>query len=86
MGAVGTVVVDPQRWEASEEAGGEALLECWLVCEGDHVRAGQTVGRARMAGDAVDVQARHDGQLDQILVAAGERFGPHTVLAHVVEH
>jgi pyruvate dehydrogenase E2 component (dihydrolipoamide acetyltransferase) len=82
---MGKVLVDPQHWEASEEAGVEALLESWVACEGDRVHTGQVLGKARLAGELVDVQAPHDGLLDQIEVRAGERFGPGTVLAHVID-
>jgi hypothetical protein len=41
------VIFDPERWE-SVEAGDEALIECWLVSEGDHVHAHQALAKATL--------------------------------------
>jgi pyruvate/2-oxoglutarate dehydrogenase complex dihydrolipoamide acyltransferase (E2) component len=77
------IILDPQRWE-SVEAGDHALLEQWLVFEGDHVHAGQPLAQARLVHESVDITAPHDGMLEQIVVAAGETFAPGTVLARIV--
>jgi pyruvate/2-oxoglutarate dehydrogenase complex dihydrolipoamide acyltransferase (E2) component len=77
------VVLDPALWE-SVEAGSEAFVEQWLVTEGDHVHAGQTLARANLIHTLVDVPSLHAGVLEEIIVPTGERFAPGTVLARVV--
>lgn len=77
------IVVDPALWE-SVEAGSQAYVEQWLVAEGDHVHAGQSLARARLLHAAVDVPAAHTGIVEEILVAAGERFDPGTILARLI--
>lgn len=77
------IILDPQRWE-SLEAGDEALLESWLVAEGDHVRAGQVLAKASLVHETVDIEAPHAGMLEQIAVCAGERFGPGCILGRLV--
>jgi pyruvate/2-oxoglutarate dehydrogenase complex dihydrolipoamide acyltransferase (E2) component len=81
---MGCITLDPERLE-SLEAGHSALLEAWLVSEGDRVHAGQVVARVQLRQQTVDVQAPHGGRLEQILVPAGERFAPSHVLAHMVD-
>jgi pyruvate/2-oxoglutarate dehydrogenase complex dihydrolipoamide acyltransferase (E2) component len=76
------VVLDPELWELVE-AGAEASVEQWLVAEGDHVQAGQVLGRARLLHTLVDIPSTHAGVLEEIVVAAGERFAPGAVLARV---
>ena len=77
------VILDPLRWE-SLEAGDEALLERWLVAEGDTVDAGQPLAQARLVHEALDIGAPHEGVLERILVPAGERFAPGAVLAWLI--
>jgi biotin carboxyl carrier protein len=77
------IVVDPQRWE-SMEAGDTALIDQWLVSGGEHVAAGQVLARALLVHEQVDVVAPHAGIVEDILVAAGEPFGPGHVLARMV--
>jgi pyruvate/2-oxoglutarate dehydrogenase complex dihydrolipoamide acyltransferase (E2) component len=77
------IVLDPALIE-SLEAGTAAYIADWLVAEGDHVVAGQTLARARLVQQLVDVPAPHAGIVEQILVALGERFAPGTVLARLV--
>lgn len=77
-----SIVLDPELWE-SVEAGAEAFIEQWLVAEGDHVHAGQVLARANLLHTLVDVPTAHAGVLEEIVVAAGERFAPGAVLARV---
>jgi pyruvate dehydrogenase E2 component (dihydrolipoamide acetyltransferase) len=79
------VLLDPERWEAVE-AGDAAWLDRWRVAEGDHVRAGQVLADATLVQQRVEVPAPHDGIVEQIVVAAGERFGLGDVLAHLITH
>jgi pyruvate/2-oxoglutarate dehydrogenase complex dihydrolipoamide acyltransferase (E2) component len=78
------VIFDPERWE-SVEAGHEALIERWLVTEGDYVHAGQALAQAMLVHENVAVEAPHDGVLEQIVVAAGEHFGRGDVLARLID-
>ena len=77
------VKLEPLRWE-SVEAGDEAMLEGWLVEEGDHVKAGQVLAKASLVHENIEVQAPHAGIVEQIAVAAGERFAPGYILARLV--
>jgi biotin carboxyl carrier protein len=77
------IVLDPSLWQAVE-AGADAYIEQWLVCEGDHVRVGQVLGRANLLHALVDVTSTHAGVVEEIVVAAGEAFAPGTVLARVI--
>jgi pyruvate/2-oxoglutarate dehydrogenase complex dihydrolipoamide acyltransferase (E2) component len=79
------IILDPRRWE-SLEAGDKAVIESWLVAEGDHVHAGQVLAKASLAHESVDVETPHSGVLEQIRVAAGERFEPGHVLARLVSY
>ena len=76
------VRLDPLHWK-SVKAGDEALLENWLVAEGDHVNAGQVLAKASLVHENIDVQAPHAGIVEQIAVAAGERFAPGYILARL---
>ena len=78
------VVLDPELFEAIE-AGDTARMERWLVAEGDRVDTGELIGQARAARELVGILAPHGGILEQILVAAGERFVPGHALARIVE-
>ncbi len=84
MGKVmSNIVLDPELWE-SVETGAEAYIEQWLVCEGDHVHAGQVLAQANLLRVLVDVPTAHAGVLEEIVVAAGEKFAPGTVLGRVI--
>ena len=77
------IILDPLRWE-SVEAGAQALLDGWLAPEGDHIAAGQVVARALLVHRSVDTEGPQLGMLEQISVAAGERFGRGQFLARLV--
>jgi len=77
------IVLDPALWE-SVEAGAEAFIQEWWVAEGDHVQMGQTLARANLFHNQVDVPCSHAGIVEEILVPAGEKFAPGDVLARVV--
>jgi pyruvate/2-oxoglutarate dehydrogenase complex dihydrolipoamide acyltransferase (E2) component len=77
------VVLDPALWE-SVEAGPEGFIECWLVTEGDHVRAGQVLARANLVHTVIDVPATHAGVLEEIMAPVGEKFSRGAVLARIV--
>jgi len=78
------VILDPARWE-SIEAGDTAFIEDWFACEGDHVHARQVLGGVMLMQQKLDIEAPHDGVLEQICVAGGDTFGRGDVLALVVD-
>ncbi len=78
------VILDPQRW-ASADADTEALLESWLVDEGDHVAAGQALAKASLVQQGLVVAAPAAGIVEQIAVAAGEKFGPGYILVRLAD-
>ena len=77
------VVLDPLLLE-SMKAGSDARIEQWLVCEGDHVRAGPVLARARLVHTLLDVPAPHAGMVEQIVVPVGESFARGAVLARLI--
>lgn len=78
------VRLESRRWEkAGEDA--EAVLESWLVDEGDHVDAGQVLCKASLASQGVDVAAPAAGIVEQIAVSAGEKFCPGYILVRLAD-
>ena len=63
------------------EPGTEALLDKWLVREGDTVSAGQPVANVVLVKTALEVSAPASGRVARILVAAEQTFGPGRDLA-----
>lgn len=80
---ISDVVLDPLLWEALE-AGDEARIDRWLVAEGDRVHAGQVIAQARLLHQTLDVLAPHNGLMETIFFAAGDRFAHGAVLAQVI--
>lgn len=78
------VILDPHRWD---QAGPdtEAMLERWLVDEGDHVDAGQLLAQASLVSQDLDVAAPAAGIVEQIAVSAGERFGLGYILVRLAD-
>lgn len=77
------VTLDPLLW-LTLEAGDRALLERWLVSEGDVVHAGELLAQARLIQQTVDIAAPRSGVLETILVQAGEWCGRGAVLARLI--
>lgn len=77
------IVLDPELME-SLESGDQALLVQWLAAEGDRVRSGQVLARARLVQQMLDVLSPHAGVLEDIVVAGGQTFAPGTVLARLI--
>ena len=71
--SVSDVALPASAWEGVE-AGVEALLDQWLVAVGDAVHAGQPLARVVLVKASLEVEAPSDGQVESILVAAGETF------------
>jgi pyruvate dehydrogenase E2 component (dihydrolipoamide acetyltransferase) len=73
--------------EPFEEAdeGVEALLEAWLVAEGDAVTAGQPVADAMVVKTSFQVCAPCGGTIGEIVVPKGDTFAVGAVLARMHE-
>ncbi len=78
------IVLDPLLWE-SVEAGTEALLDQWLVAEGDHVVAGQPLARAVLVKSSIEVPSPAAGVLEQVLVPVGQTFARAAVLGRIID-
>lgn len=65
----------PDEMWTDVEAGTEALLDKWLVKEGDTVVADQPVATVVLIKTAVDVTAPASGRIVKILVPAEGTFG-----------
>jgi len=72
-GTVGIRLPD-EMWK-DVEAGTEALLDKWLVKEGDTVVADQPIATVVLIKTAVDVTAPASGRIVKILVPANGTFG-----------
>lgn len=78
------VVLADEFWEGVEE-GAEALVEEWLVREGDRVAAGQAVANVVLVKASCEVTAPEDGVIDRILVPAEQTFARGRPLATLRE-
>ncbi|MFM9886310.1 MAG: lipoyl domain-containing protein [Burkholderiales bacterium] len=56
------------------ELGVEAMVDKWLVGEGDTVRAGQLLANVVLVKTNQDIVAPADGCIEKILVPANETF------------
>lgn len=74
------IVLGKDVW-ADVEAGTEALVEDWLVSEGDSVKAGQPIANVVVVKSNHEVTAPADGVIEKILIAAEDTFAPGTALA-----
>jgi pyruvate/2-oxoglutarate dehydrogenase complex dihydrolipoamide acyltransferase (E2) component len=67
------VVLPDEVWEGVEP-GTEALVDQWLVREGERVNAGQTLAKVVLVKANLEVTAPSDGVLERILVPAEGTF------------
>jgi pyruvate/2-oxoglutarate dehydrogenase complex dihydrolipoamide acyltransferase (E2) component len=67
------VVLPEEAWQ-DVEPGAEALLDAWLVKEGDRVEAGQLLAKAVLVKATIEVTAPIAGVVERILVRAEETF------------
>lgn len=63
----------------------EALVDKWLVAEGDTVRAGQLLANVVLVKANQDIMAPADGRVEKILVQAGETFAQGKPIAMLKE-
>ena len=67
------VTLGAQAWQDIEPAT-EALVDKWLVAEGDVVRAGQTLAQVVLVKASLELVAPAAGHIEKILVPAGQTF------------
>lgn len=67
------VGLDDGAWK-DVEPGTEALLDRWLVAEGETVKAGAPLAVVVLVKTSLEVTAPVDGVLDRIAVTAGATF------------
>jgi biotin carboxyl carrier protein len=80
-----TPIVLPDTAWKGVEPGTEAIVEKWLVDEGERVDAGQVVATTMLIKASLDVVAPVPGIVDKILVAAEESFARGQPLAMIRE-
>jgi pyruvate/2-oxoglutarate dehydrogenase complex dihydrolipoamide acyltransferase (E2) component len=78
------VRIPTEAW-ADVEEGTEALLEQWLVREGEVVAAGQPVATVVLVKTSYEITAPAAGRIAKILIAAQETFGRDQDLALLEE-
>ncbi len=78
------IVLADSVWKGVEP-GTEAIVEKWLVGEGERVAAGQVVATTMLIKASVDVVAPAQGVIEKILVAAEESFARGQPLATLRE-
>lgn len=67
------VTLDAQAWQDIDPAT-EALVDKWLVAEGDVVRSGQTLAQMVLVKASLELVAPAAGRIEKILVPAGQTF------------
>lgn len=74
------VVLPAAAWEGVD-AGVEALVDGWLVREGDGVQAGQVIAAVVLVKAHIDIEAPAAGVVQRILVPKDATFKPGQPLA-----
>jgi len=67
------------------EPGTEALVDKWLVGEGDSVRAGQPIANVVLVKTNQEIVAPVDGRIEKILVRREETFAQGKAIALLKE-
>jgi pyruvate/2-oxoglutarate dehydrogenase complex dihydrolipoamide acyltransferase (E2) component len=75
----------PDEFWKDIEPGTEALVDQWMVKEGDRVNAGQVVARVVLVKTTLDVNAPAGGVVERILVPAEQTFAKGEALATMRE-
>ncbi len=65
--------LDDGAWK-DVEAGTEALVDRWLVADGERVKAGAPLAVVVLVKTSLELVAPVDGVIDRIVVAAGSTF------------
>ncbi len=72
-----------EAWDDVEE-GTEALLDSWLVKEGDEVTVGQVIASVMVAKTSCDLVSPIAGRVTKLAVNEQDSFGPNAVLAEIL--
>jgi pyruvate/2-oxoglutarate dehydrogenase complex dihydrolipoamide acyltransferase (E2) component len=67
------VTLGTEAWKDIDPAT-EALLDKWLVAQGDTVRAGQAVANVVLVKSNMEIVSPSAGRIEKILVSAGQTF------------
>lgn len=78
------ITLGGEAWK-DVEPGVEALVDKWLVGEGDAVRAGQPLVSVVLVKTNQEIVAPADGQIEKILVPANETFAQGQAIALLKE-
>lgn len=73
------IVLAAEAWK-DVDPGTEALVDAWLVQEGESVTKGQALANVVLVKTNHEITAPADGVLEKILVPAEESFPPGAVL------
>lgn len=79
------IVLADEAWK-DVDAGTEALVDAWLVQEGESVVKGQALANVVLVKTNHEIAAPADGVLEKILVPAEESFPRGAVLGILREH
>jgi pyruvate/2-oxoglutarate dehydrogenase complex dihydrolipoamide acyltransferase (E2) component len=78
------IVLPEAAWK-DVEPGTEALVDKWLVNEGEFVRRGQPIANVVIVKANQEIVAPADGRIEKILIKAEETFGERQPIAHLRE-
>lgn len=78
------ITLDDKVWEGVD-ATTEALVDKWLVLEGDVVRGGQALANVVIVKANQEIAAPADGRIEKILVKEGETFAQGKPIARLKE-
>ncbi|HSX92480.1 MAG TPA: lipoyl domain-containing protein [Hydrogenophaga sp.] len=74
----------PESW-TGVDTGVQALLDRWLVAEGEPVAAGQVVARAVLVKSTLDIVAPAAGVLERVFVPAGANFAREQAVGRIAK-
>jgi pyruvate/2-oxoglutarate dehydrogenase complex dihydrolipoamide acyltransferase (E2) component len=78
------ITLSADAWK-DVEPGVEALVDKWLVGEGDAVRAGQVLANVVIVKTNQEIVAPADGRIERIVVPANETFAQGKAIALLKE-
>lgn len=78
------IVLPDPVWEGVDP-GTEALVDQWLVHEGDRVSAGQVLAKVVLVKTNLEVTSPEDGIVERILVPTEQTFAKGRILATLRE-
>jgi pyruvate/2-oxoglutarate dehydrogenase complex dihydrolipoamide acyltransferase (E2) component len=78
------ITVADLAWQGVD-AGTQALVDKWLVQEGDTVRRGQPLANVVLVKTNLEIVAPADGRVEKILVPPGNTFSRGAAIARMKE-